>query len=157
MRDVDSILEKLRPELEALETARQGVLVRRRKALKQLVLTAMVILGLGSLIAVVAGTGLPLIVAAILALVASIVLGIRLTAPTTRLRREFKVKAIGAIVRTMEPEMTFSPERGIPAARFVESNLFTKPDRYNSEDGLYGKIGDTQVHISEIHAEKKHT
>jgi len=158
VRDVDSIIEAVRPELESLEKSRQDLVARRWKAGRTILITGLLVFGAGSLVALAAGAHAPMfVVAGVVALIVSaIMLYVMIIAPTGRLKDEFKRRAIGAIVQAMEPEMTFSPERGIPRNRFVESNLFAKPDRYNCEDGLTGKIGDTMVHISEVHAEQKH-
>jgi hypothetical protein len=159
MRDVDSIIEEVRPALEALEKRRQDLVARRWKAVKNILITAVVIFGVGCLVALVAG-GHPsmYVVAGVVALIVSVILLIvKIILPTSRFKKEFKLLAIGAIVKAMEPGMTFSPERGVPQSQFVRSELFQRPDRYNCEDGLQGKIGDTAVLISEVHAEEKHT
>jgi hypothetical protein len=159
VRDVDAIIEEVRPALEALEKKRQELVARRWKAGKNIFIAAVVIFGVGCLVAFVAG-GHPsmFVVAGVVALIVSVILLIvKIVVPTSRFKKEFKLLAIGAIVKAMEPEMTFSPEHGVPQSQFVRSELFQRPDRYNCEDGLHGKIGDTTVHISEVHAEQKHT
>ncbi len=158
MRDVDAILEAVRPELEALERARQALVARRWQAGKKIAIAAPSVFAVGLLIAFIAGGHPALFVVAGVAglIVAIVMIVVMIVVPTRRFKREFKLAAIGAIVRTMEPGMTFSPVNGVPESQFVKSQLFQKPDRYGCEDGLSGKIGDTTLQISEIHAEKKH-
>lgn len=53
--------------------------------------------------------------------------------------------------------LEYSPFQGIEESEFNLSRLFRRPDRYNSEDLIAGKIGATQVRFAEVHAESRHT
>ena len=159
MRDIDSILEAVRPELETLENARRALVAKRRQAGKKIAIVAGSVFAFGIVVALVAGAHpAAFVAAAVVALVVAIILFVvMIVGPASRFRKEFKFAAIGAIVQAMEPGMTFSPEQGVPESQFVKSRLYQRPDRYSCEDGLYGKIGGTALHISEVHAEQKHT
>jgi len=53
--------------------------------------------------------------------------------------------------------MTYVPGSGISEGMFVAADLFSRPDRYHSEDLFQGMIGKTSIMFSEVHAEEKHT
>lgn len=70
----------------------------------------------------------------------------------------YKEKVIGGMTRLIQPDMTYSPERGISEQTFMEMGLYsTGIDRYHSEDMFAGKIGKTALMFSEAHAEEKRT
>ena len=73
-------------------------------------------------------------------------------------RSLYKQKVIGHMTRLIQPDMTYSPERGISEHAFKEMGLYsTDPDRYHSEDMFAGKIGKTAIMFSEAHAEEERT
>ena len=54
--------------------------------------------------------------------------------------------------------MTYDPYREIADGMFVQSGLFSKmPDRYASEELIHGKIRETKLMFSKVHAEERYT
>jgi ABC-type multidrug transport system fused ATPase/permease subunit len=69
---------------------------------------------------------------------------------------EFKEKIVGEIVRFVDKNLSYAPEKGIGQQTYMDSQIFlTRPDRYKCEDYVSGKIGETQIEFSEIHSEYK--
>lgn len=68
----------------------------------------------------------------------------------------YKRKVIAGMTRLIQPDMVYSPERGISEQTFKETGLYTSSvDRYHSEDLFAGKIGKTAMMFSETHAEER--
>ncbi len=68
----------------------------------------------------------------------------------------FKTKIIGGIVRFIDEKLEYRPDRYIPEGVYMQSTIFQRrPDRYNGEDYVSGKLGETQLEFSEIHSEYK--
>jgi hypothetical protein len=71
--------------------------------------------------------------------------------------RQFKETAIPAIARFVDPGLAFVAARGIDQRTFEASGIFSQePDRYRSEDLVFGTVGRTTLEFSEVLAEKKH-
>lgn len=69
---------------------------------------------------------------------------------------EFKEKIVGEVVRFVNVNLSYAPENGICQQIYMDSQIFlTRPDRYECEDYVSGKIGETQIEFSEIHSEYK--
>jgi len=67
---------------------------------------------------------------------------------------EFKFAVIQRIVNFIDENLSYSASRRIPKSTFVASQIFkTKPNRYKGDDYVRGKIGETNVEFSELHAE----
>ncbi|MDW8434373.1 MAG: DUF3137 domain-containing protein [Aquificaceae bacterium] len=69
-------------------------------------------------------------------------------------KREFFI----LLLRAFFPNLTYRAEQYIPVELFVGSMLFIdkpRPDRYTGEDFVEGKVGDTDIAFSEVHAEYK--
>lgn len=70
----------------------------------------------------------------------------------------YKSKIIGGVTRLIQPDMSYSPERGISEHTFRATGLYSGDiDRYQSEDLFAGKIDKTSIMFSEVHAEDKRT
>jgi hypothetical protein len=68
--------------------------------------------------------------------------------------KNFKEKVIRRIVRFIDPNLEYIKEGHIPLSAFTQSGIFKRrPDRYGGDDFVGGKIGETQLAFSEIHAE----
>jgi hypothetical protein len=67
---------------------------------------------------------------------------------------EFKNKIIRKIISFIDPELNYSPRSCIPKTVFMASKIFkTKPNRYKGDDLVHGKVGQTKIRFSELHAE----
>lgn len=70
----------------------------------------------------------------------------------------YKSKVIGEVTRLIQPEILYSPERGISEHSFRQAGLYSGDiDRYHSEDLFAGKVDKTSIMFSEVHAEDKRT
>lgn len=68
----------------------------------------------------------------------------------------FKHRVIGAVLKQLDDSLQINPQSGISQRDFIDSYLFSNtPDRYKTEDLVYGKIDKTQIHFAEVHAEYK--
>jgi len=63
---------------------------------------------------------------------------------------------IGGIVRFIEPSLYYKPESYIPFSSYRHSSLFDdNVDAYTGSDYIYGRVGNTNIWFSQIHAEKE--
>jgi hypothetical protein len=154
---VPALVEKLAPDLRVLESFRQKILIKRRKGYQVLLLAGLLCLAVG-------GAGLVLappfvLVGVIPFLVTAIVVKSKYFGKDRAgYENEYKKRVIGGITRTMEPGMSYFPERGLPESWFHASGLHRGDvDRYSSEDLFEGRIGKTSMWLSEVHAEDKRT
>jgi hypothetical protein len=73
-------------------------------------------------------------------------------------KSEFKSRVIGPLIQFIEPGLDYRPEQCISKDFFKQSGIFTQRiDRYRGEDCVLGKVGQTQIMFSEVHAEYKTT
>ena len=71
-------------------------------------------------------------------------------------RTFFKTHIVAEVISKIHPELRYTPERGLDCEVLASTELFkSRIDRYHSEDLIEGKIGDTAVRFSEVHAERK--
>jgi hypothetical protein len=88
--------------------------------------------------------------------VAGMVLFGRVSKKASQYKLDFKYQIIGAALKEFGDGLRIEPESGISEQDFIDSHLFsTEPDRYATEDLVYGKIDKTQIHFAEVHAEYK--
>ncbi|WP_461788606.1 DUF3137 domain-containing protein [Pedobacter sp.] len=77
---------------------------------------------------------------------------------TSQYKLDFKYNVIGAALKQFGEDLRIEPDSGISERDFIDSYLFSqKPDRYKTEDLVYGKLDKTQIHFAEVHAEYKTT
>jgi hypothetical protein len=73
-----------------------------------------------------------------------------------RLRSDFKRHVLTHVVKFVAPDLAFDPDAMVHRDVFVGSGLFKlEPDRYDGEDHVAGKLGETHFQFSEIHAERR--
>jgi len=71
-------------------------------------------------------------------------------------RHGFKQRIISAALKSIDGRMELDYENGLSERDFIFSQLFTqKPDRYTSQDQIFGTAGKTKFSFSEVHAEYK--
>ncbi|TCD03283.1 DUF3137 domain-containing protein [Pedobacter psychroterrae] len=71
-------------------------------------------------------------------------------------RHAFKQRVISAALKSIDQSMDIDYQSGMSENDFVYSQLFTnRPDRYSSQDQIYGAAGKTKFSFSEVHAEYK--
>jgi hypothetical protein len=70
---------------------------------------------------------------------------------------EFKINIIKKIIGYIAPDLTYEPTSHIPKWQVVASRIFSRhPDRVRGDDLVEGRVGETNMQFSEIHAEAKH-
>ncbi|NRF38613.1 DUF3137 domain-containing protein [Pedobacter foliorum] len=71
-------------------------------------------------------------------------------------RDQFKQRVVSSALKSIDQSLKIEYKYGLPENDFINSQLFTqRPDRYTSEDQIYGNAGKTQFAFSEVHAEYK--
>ncbi|WP_285059696.1 DUF3137 domain-containing protein [Pedobacter ginsengisoli] len=71
-------------------------------------------------------------------------------------RHGFKQKVITSALKSVDQSLEFDYENGLSEQDFVSSQLFKQqPDRYSSQDQIFGSAGKTRFSFSEVHAEYK--
>lgn len=141
--------QELHPRLEELEAGRKTLF---RHLFRNLGITA----GIAALVALLfAGMGgEPIFPAAAAAGLGVIVLIGYFYYELANYKDKFKVSVIGPIIRFVDPDLRYSPDRGIGEHEFKRSGLFrTRIDRYHSEDLVSGTLGKTAIRFSEVKAE----
>ena len=141
------VLPALQPHLDEVEHFRQ-------KCIRQRNITMLI--GLGLLVAAwltigvfnsLTGTGI-IAIAGVLALV---VAPIRAHG---RYRRFFKQRVITAMIKAVNPSLTYNMKGFVPKAVFIQSKIFLQgPDRYKGEDHIKGRVRETDIELSELHCQ----
>ena len=141
---------ELLPELETLDE-------RRRKLAKQVLLAGGVLLAIVIIIEVWVAANSGDIFWMILPVFGAIIIApIAFSLMTQRFGEDFKHTIIRPIAQFVSPDLEYYPAGRISQARFEASGLFKRDcDRYRGEDKVQGRVGDTAIEFSEIHAEYK--
>jgi len=69
---------------------------------------------------------------------------------------QFKQEAIPKLLDTVLPGFSYYGGSCIDEGEFNESGLFISPDRYSGRDYFQGKLGNTEMHFSLVHAEERY-
>ena len=144
----DSLRPVLEPALEVLELERQKV---RRKT------THAAIWAVGLALAVAIGAsammgGFNFPVFFVPGILAAIFVGWVHSSAAKEYASGFKLLVMPHLVRSFG-ELEYQSFGGISEGDFIASGMFRSPDRYNSEDMVWGKLGATTIRFSEVHAE----
>jgi hypothetical protein len=71
-------------------------------------------------------------------------------------RHHFKQNVLSVALKSIDESMSIDYQAGMSERDFVYSQLFSqRPDRYSSQDQIYGTAGKTRFSFSEVHAEYK--
>lgn len=71
-------------------------------------------------------------------------------------RHDYKHRVIGAALQSIDESLVLQYDTGLSERHFINSQLFEqRPDRYDSQDQVYGTAGRTSFSFSEVHAEYK--
>lgn len=149
----DELHNRMLPVYTELEAVRSELVKKCKK--KAAIWTAILFVIVGGLSAAFgAGIWLAVILAAVAAV---ITFSIVTSSPAKEYRVQYKDKLIGGFVGHMLEEGEYDPADGISESMFCNCGLFgTRPDRYHSEDLIKGRIGQTPLFFSEVHAEEKY-
>lgn len=78
--------------------------------------------------------------------------------PVKKFKALFKQKIITAIIQDINPELSYSPRGKVDKSAFAHSKIFTqRSDRYTGEDFISGRIGSTDMQMSELHCQYRTT
>jgi len=145
---------ELRGELERFEARRRGIL----RNFSILVIVSLAVLAAGAAVGLASGEEAAVVLTIGAAILAVIACGVGWWILTKGYRLEFKNAVVGAVARFCDPSLAYRPQSCISESAFRESRLFlTGVDRYRGEDYISGRIGETEIEFSEVHAEYKTT
>jgi len=72
-------------------------------------------------------------------------------------KSNFKQKVIAPLIKEIDENLTYIPNRHLPSSNFERSKLFTtRPDRVSGNDYVRGKIDNIDIAFSDFHAEKRY-
>jgi hypothetical protein len=147
MREVDTILEQLRPKLTEMEAWRQQ---RRAAGAKGTWIGA----GIGALgllvILIFPPVGIAIAIGGLI-----IILVVRLT-NQGKFKKRFKQEIFPIVIDIVKPGVLYRSEQYIAESIYHSSRIFLQDvDRYKGEDYFSGTVGQTKIEFSEIHAEDR--
>jgi len=150
-------LSNIAREAHALEQTRVKILAQRKKGSHILLLGGVVALIAGLGIISVAESGWAIIALVVVCVIGALVISYHyFSKGAAAFRHLFKHQFMTRYVREFFPELTYKPNAGIPSHAFDRSGLYrTRPDRYSAEDLFEGRLGETKLAFSEVHAEEK--
>ncbi|MEM1296346.1 MAG: DUF3137 domain-containing protein [Verrucomicrobiota bacterium] len=156
MESLDTVLSRLETGLDAVEERRLHALAQRSKCFNLMLAIGGVVLVICLFLSQEMGP-FALIPGLVVTVIASVICWFVVAAPAAKeFRESFKQDVVTELVQTIQPKVRYSPDRGIESGLFRSTQLYpTTPDRYETEDQLAGKVGETDVLIAEIHAEEK--
>lgn len=138
------------PELTKMEK-------ERKKAVGFFWMIMGVLLGtIGAAIGIgLSGAPIPLTIGVgVVGLVFVIIFGVKLSKVRKATKQIYKEGIIRPIVHFIDDSLNYDPYSMIPQSDFTASKIFTQGvDRYKGDDFIQGKIGETAIRFSEIHAE----
>lgn len=142
--------------------SRQGILVELevlRKEIYGIKIKNYSIIGISALIIII-GIIFEGLILVILAGIAIFIYGFVMLSKAgpkeTRYRHSYKHSLVAYALRTIDESLKIDDAQALSEAAFISSRLFAKaPDRYHSEDQVYGFAGKTKFSFSEVHAEYK--
>ena len=158
--DLNRLMGELDPTLKDLERLRLKALATRRKALGIALLcggigiaAALVVMGY------VSGSPFAGILIAVISLIVALVIyhAVHGKACESYLIA-FKQRAFTAATKITAPGVEYYPDLAVKRDLFERSGLFnSRIDRYHGEDCFSGKVGETEIHLSELHVQRKET
>jgi len=147
----EQLIEKLTPTLQELEEQRREL---KKKAKKKIVRWSGIILIIAFIFAFSIPIESVLIVGVMLLFVVFATISVSMAKP---LQQIYKKQVVSHMIECLVEKGHYNPEAGISESAFNQSNLFTRPDRYSTEDLISGIIDKTSFCFAEVHAEEKHT
>ncbi|MDL2255674.1 DUF3137 domain-containing protein [Parabacteroides sp. OttesenSCG-928-G06] len=144
----EELCRQLEPVLGQLEEKQQA---DRKKKTKQTLIWGGIIVALTLVILcfMQIGTGLMIGVCLLMFMLAIV------WSTSSELNQFYKQEVVSHMVATLVDNGNYFPEKGIPEALFNGMDIFSRPDRYKSEDLISGTIDKTSFYFSEAHAERR--
>lgn len=144
----DDARQRILTELEALRKEIYGIKIKNYS-----------ITGIGALVIVTGilfGVLIPVIVLGIAILIYGFVMLSKAGPKETQYRYSYKHSLVSYALKTIDESLKIDDVKALSEEAFISSRLFAKaPDRYQSEDQVYGFAGKTKFSFSEVHAEYK--
>ena len=156
--DARELAQRLKPVMDQVEAGRLHALRRRSKAL--LIIVVCVILGILGAIGVSSHGG-QTGAEGFFVLILSVVIAVTVyyfmaSQPLKSYRHHFKSTVFRHAVRAVAPGVEYLPSNMISRHLFEQSGLFSSDiDSYEGEDCFHGKVGSTQISLSELHVQRK--
>lgn len=160
MRSIEEALPTLKRNVSGLESKRLALWKTRKSGM----LWVAIALAVGAA-GVVTGLalGAPLFIVGLLGVTALIAIGLiahfAISLPAKSYRTIFKSQFIEPLISSVAEQVRYEPEGQLDMLdQYRASELFTSTiDRYHIEDTIYGKVGETDLMLSEMHTEYKTT
>lgn len=152
----DQVFDSLRHELERLEATRVTLHAKYKAGMRMLVAALLaavagaVPLGLG-------GAFVPAIAVGVVGVAAAIVTFLwKVGPPQNEYRGLFKGAFIQPLVASAGEDVHYFPDQSISLEEYGQSGIYsTGVDRWHGEDLITGRVGETDVRMSELHTEYK--
>lgn len=156
---MNKLLQQLQLELASVEPERRAVVgAGQRDTLIGIACIVIGVLSVWMLMAAGGGNPFPGFLIAAIGVITGAILLWRAHSRRSEFRNGFKLRIIPRILDAIHPGLSYSPREGIPLSVFNASRLFSESaDRYEVEDRISGRLGDTDFMFSEIHAQQRHT
>lgn len=158
-KDLDAVVEGMRPMLDEMEARRQWVIEQRNKGNQILLIASLLALGVGLFVLISTESMFGLMVGGGVFGVSWFIVRMTYFAPIkARYEQDFKGAIYRRLTEELVPGMQYTPMVGLSQAVFESAGLHqSRIDRYHSEDQFSGKVGDTELWFSEVKAERKDT
>ncbi|RYX84076.1 DUF3137 domain-containing protein [bacterium] len=147
--DLSTLAAQLAPTLQSLEAQR---LVYAQKAQNGIYI-GLGVFAVGVLIVLGMNLGFIFLLAPLM--LGALIWGITSSNARNAYSSEFKTFVMPTLVSQFG-DLHYQAQPGLSEGEFNRANLFSRPDRYNSEDLIEGTIGATRIRLSEVHAEERH-
>ena len=157
LKNYEQVAQELRPHLQGFEEYRTKMLAKTLER-KLIIVAYIVFVGLTTMFVIKQNISLPIPFqfVAMIAVIIFFAFVAYYQSAIQDYRGEFKSKIIDAMVKAIHPKLSYAKDNCISQNEFYESGIFTTGiDRYNGEDWVKGRIGETDFEFSEIHAEYK--
>ena len=145
--DLNDLRARIEPTLVALEAER----ARQLNTCKTGALWCTALAFVGALIVAGVGKGINIFMIAPV-IIAIVIYSIVTSNAKNSYGGGFKTMVMPQLVKNFG-DLSYSPQSGLSESEFNTANLYQRPDRYNCEDLIEGRIGATRVRLSEVHAE----
>ena len=115
-------------------------------------LLALLLLGAG------AHNPVPVFIAAAIGIIVAGVFLARAHQRSKSFRQHLKLAIMPRLLDAIQPGLRYDPGSGIPKSMFTAARLFSQDaDRYSVEDLIHGRVGETDIMMSEVHAQYRST
>lgn len=155
----NQVIQQVRTELAPLEPQRRQVLSANQR--DHLFGT---LAGIGGLVLafIVMTAGMhnpfPGFIAGAIGFATAVIFFIRAHNRGNRFRQQVKLLLMRRLLDAIQPGLHYDPAAGIPLQVFTNARLFSQSaDRYHVEDLIQGRVGATDIMLSEVHAQYRST